>query len=334
MRRNVQVVRTLRLEEALEAARDDGLSITEFANRHRYNRRTVHRDMEALQARGLPIREDKGRWYLERRATKRTRPAITAEEVRAVEELRKLAVPLRQLHMGRALDSAHGKLASEANALDLANGADAASAVAPWAFSMREVAAVDYAPLHRVIQSIEAALRDQVALHISYRAPGGEALTDRVVEPAQLHYDEQLGSLYLIAWCQLRSAPRVFAVHRVVAARCTTQAILPRPVLLDGASAANAFRVWRYGHVQEVVVRFFDRAAAVVSERVWHPSQRLLKRAAPTAPHAIEMQFTVVGFEELTRWLLQFGDEAEVVSPPELRRYVADIARKLVRRYG
>jgi len=312
--RNAQLVRTRRLEAALEAAKDDGISITEFAQRHNYNRRTVHRDMVALQAGGLSIRDENGRWFLERRAVKRTRAAVTASELHAFSQLRTLAVPLRQLHLGQALDSAHAKLTAEAAASNDDLGASPPLPAAS-ALSLRQVAAVDYARNHRVIASLEAALARGVALQITYAALASDEQTARTVEPATLHYDAQLGSLYLIAWCRLRAAPRVFAVHRILAASLTTELFAARPEVASERAAAQAFRIWRHGNVRKIVVRLVGSAAKLARERAWHPSQT----CRDLGHGAVELAMTVAGLHEICHFLLQFGGDAEALAPPELR---------------
>ncbi|MBI2934789.1 MAG: WYL domain-containing protein, partial [Chloroflexi bacterium] len=47
------------------------------------------------------------------------------------------------------------------------------------------------------------------------------------------------------------------------------------------------------------------------------------------------LSFTVrvAGTLEITPWLLSWGGEAEVLSPPELRRQFAEIARRLAANY-
>ena len=45
----------------------------------------------------------------------------------------------------------------------------------------------------------------------------------------------------------------------------------------------------------------------------------------------IDLQFSVDGIEELARWVLSFGDEVEVLAPPELRDRIFEIAVNLSR---
>jgi proteasome accessory factor B len=42
---------------------------------------------------------------------------------------------------------------------------------------------------------------------------------------------------------------------------------------------------------------------------------------------------TVSGLQEISWWILGYGDQAEVLKPPELRRLVAGHAARMLERY-
>ncbi len=64
-----------------------------------------------------------------------------------------------------------------------------------------------------------------------------------------------------------------------------------------------------------------------MNDVAWHESQKRVD----LPDGRVELQFTVDGLEEILRWVLGFGTEVEVVSPPALRaelfRVAAGIAR-------
>jgi proteasome accessory factor B len=55
-------------------------------------------------------------------------------------------------------------------------------------------------------------------------------------------------------------------------------------------------------------------AAQLVRERNWHPSRRITELKGGR----LELSLVLGGFEEIERWLLSWGEHAQVVSPPEL----------------
>jgi proteasome accessory factor B len=47
----------------------------------------------------------------------------------------------------------------------------------------------------------------------------------------------------------------------------------------------------------------------------------------------LDFRVTVSGINEISWWILGYGDEAEVLEPPALRRLVAERAARMAQRY-
>ncbi len=56
---------------------------------------------------------------------------------------------------------------------------------------------------------------------------------------------------------------------------------------------------------------------------MWHPTQE----AHEEPDGSLVLSFRVLGFEEIGRWILQFGGRAEALEPPELRAWLAGEGR-------
>ena len=74
---------------------------------------------------------------------------------------------------------------------------------------------------------IQSALLQSVALELSYRDRQG-CDTTRFVEPVGILGTH--GGWFLVAWCRLRQAPRVFRFDRIREIRLTTEPITLRPL--------------------------------------------------------------------------------------------------------
>jgi proteasome accessory factor B len=70
-----------------------------------------------------------------------------------------------------------------------------------------------------------------------------------------------------------------------------------------------------------VKIRFKGFAARIVAERRWHPSQEIVEIEPGGA--VIEITMTLSALEDIARWILGFGAQAEALEPPELRQRVA-----------
>jgi predicted DNA-binding transcriptional regulator YafY len=79
----------------------------------------------------------------------------------------------------------------------------------------------------------------------------------------------------------------------------------------------NSFKVM-HDELHTVKVRISPCWARWVGEKIWHESQKLVK----LSDGSLEMTFRVAGLDEIKRWILSFGPEAEVIEPRSFRETV------------
>lgn len=318
MARGDGVVRSRMLERALADTRR-GIALREWAAKHGFHWRTVYRDLHALEDSGVPVIEvEKGRYALDPDWELKVSATFTSEEILALYSLKRLAAAVQPTRLGRALDRVWAKVAADQRQTRLLPHGQADGDM-----SIRSWTPIDYGGFHKIVETLEAAVRERHAVICKYRRLDGE-VTQRTVEPGQLHYDPQLEALYLVAWCRLRNALRVFAVHRFLAAQMTDEVIPLRPETRSTAAFKNAFRVWRESKVVTVRARLRGTAAAELRERKVHASQKLVERD----DGEVEVSFDVAGLAEVERWLLAYGGDATALAPEELvRRVRAEVQR-------
>ena len=83
------------------------------------------------------------------------------------------------------------------------------------------------------------------------------------------------------------------------------------------------------GRDRRVVVRFQPMVAQNVSEVLWHKTQKLTFNEDGT----LDFEVTVSGLDEISWWILGYGDQAVVQEPEILRVTVASHAKNMVRHY-
>jgi predicted DNA-binding transcriptional regulator YafY len=110
--------------------------------------------------------------------------------------------------------------------------------------------------------------------------------------------------------------------------------LIPETFTVDTAFDAKRYEAEAFGIVWEkpttVVVRFSADQAPYVREREWHPTQRLRE----LRDGRVEVTFRAGGAFEIMRWVLGWGDAAEVVRPAALRKQVREAARHMHRQYS
>jgi predicted DNA-binding transcriptional regulator YafY len=92
----------------------------------------------------------------------------------------------------------------------------------------------------------------------------------------------------------------------------------------------GSFGVVEGGKARRVVLRFDAWAARLVTERAWHPSQRV----RPVRGGGAEVEFRLGSLFEVERWILGWAGHVEVRFPAELRRRVGQAGLALGRANG
>ncbi len=167
-------------------------------------------------------------------------------------------------------------------------------------------------------------------VEINYYTPARDEATSRRVDPYHLHYFQ--GAWYLVGHCYWRGEVRTFAVDRIIQLRVLADdpAFAVPPDFSAREYFDQAWRLERGGQTAKVVVRFTPYLARWLRGREYHPSQVTVEGE----DGSLTLAFTVRGLAEIKRWLLQFGAEAEVLAPPELRAELGEEGRRLAGRYG
>jgi predicted DNA-binding transcriptional regulator YafY len=308
------------LTQELAASRR-GVPLKTVADKHGWRLRTVYRDIASLQAAHIPVLEEGGRYRVPADWIAAARKALSSDEIAGLFTARLLAGGLAQTSVGRALDRLWSKW-SGAN-----DSPPMLFPQSPTHLAVRTPIGIDYAFHRRTIATLETALAERRAVSTHYLAMSTGQLTSRVIEPGELYWDPTLETLYLIGFCRLRQDVRVFAVHRFRTVSITRDSILVRRGFTSRVALRHAFRAWRSGALQTVVVRFSATAAREIEERTWHRSQQLRK-----LPHGeVELALEVAGLDEIKRWLLGFGGAARVLAPAALREAIHEDAAALVR---
>jgi len=182
-------------------------------------------------------------------------------------------------------------------------------------------------PLAR-LEALEAAVRNQQVVRIRYTSNSTGKETEREIEPYTLLSYQ--GRWYAIAFCRLRKAMRDFRIDRIRALTPTGAYFSIPPDFDLEAYLGPAFGMHRGERTYAVHVRFSPYQARWIKEERWHPSQVMIERP----DGSLDVRLQAAGLQDLARWVLSYGAEAEVISPPVLRHRVASEARRMAALYA
>jgi predicted DNA-binding transcriptional regulator YafY len=178
-----------------------------------------------------------------------------------------------------------------------------------------------------IFSNLLEALYDKYQCEISYSSiASGSSI--RVIEP--YHMINISGDWYIIAYCHVRGEVRTFALSRV-----NTVRPLKRPFEIRGDFKiedylSDSFVLERGKDIYNVRIRFSPQVAKLIKERVWHKSQRI----DVLYDGSVVLQMELSGLNEVKRWVLSFGENAEVLEPSELISAVKSSCSKLNQIYG
>ncbi len=193
------------LVEELRAAAPQWRSASSLAEHFEVSRRTIERDLSALQQAGVPIYATPGRRGGYALDLQHTLPPLnlTAAEVAAVAAALAVERSTPFTHAGR---TALQKILAVLREVD-------AESTRELAMRVRLFGSDDDAA--RPLPEIERAIVERRVVEIEYEDKHGEATT-RTVEPVSVMGVRD--NWYMWGYCRLREAPRVFRFDRIRAA--------------------------------------------------------------------------------------------------------------------
>lgn len=151
-------------------------------------------------------------------------------------------------------------------------------------------------------------------------------LKERFLDPYHLLFHGD--AWYCIAYCHLRNEVRTFAVQRMHRLIRTPAQWRPQPGFDLDEYMNSAFGL-ETGEPEDLAVTFGPAAARYVQERKWHHTQQIEE----LEDGSIVFRARVACGSEVRRWVLQYGAEAEVLSPARLRNEVAAEVAGMASRY-
>lgn len=167
-------------------------------------------------------------------------------------------------------------------------------------------------------EALAASARDLRPCRIRYLKAGAEVPDERTIEPYVLI--NQADRWYVIGRCRQSDAVRVFRLDRVLAADPVDGSFAPPDDFDAGAYVADG-RVFRADEFEEAAVRYSPRVARYIAE---------LGPVAPLDDGSAVVRYAVADRRWLLRHLLEFGPDAELLEPKELRAELVTLVRSLI----
>jgi predicted DNA-binding transcriptional regulator YafY len=185
----------------------------------------------------------------------------------------------------------------------------------------------DYSVHQATIKTLVDAILRRRRCRISYRSPAAPAAKSFEYDPYRL--PSVPDGLYCLGKTATHAEITMLAVERLISIEVTGATFGVVPTFEPERYAQEAFGVI-WDEPIDVVVRFRKDQAPYVAERIWHPTQSVEGQA----DGGLILRFRAGGEFEIVRWILGWGDAAEILAPSELRDRVRKILCSAAATYG
>lgn len=180
-----------------------------------------------------------------------------------------------------------------------------------------------------LLVALSAAIVACTPVAMTYYTASRDERNQRIIEPYHLY--NVRGDWQVIAFDRLRAQFRNFAVSNIeVWEVCAAECFMRDAAFSPDAYLAQGFLAEHGSAPVEVVIWFDAYQARYIRTRQWHPTQVIDEHADGT----LSLRFQSGALAEVRRWVMAYGNHAEVRAPASLRAEVAAEVAAMVRRYG
>ena len=175
-------------------------------------------------------------------------------------------------------------------------------------------------------EELYQAIRERRRVRITYNSFSSGQKTDHRLAPYAVLFRKH--AWYVIGYSETYDQIRTFRINRIDSLKITQL----------GYTIPEHFSVQKHlekswdimlGPETHVVILFGPRIAPLIREVNWHPTQQIQELKDGVLRFAV----TVSGWREIGWWVLSWGDEATVVKPKALQKWIVQTVRKMVKLY-
>jgi proteasome accessory factor B len=304
------------------AAHPEGATVDAVAGFVAMSRRTVYRDLVALEGEiGIPLWSEGGKWgivegaflpplrltldeavafFLAARLTAQFADRYDPDTGAAFQKLAEILPPVVARHLERTVD-----------------------VLATRPLDERAT---------RHLRLLSRAWAERRVVELTYDAatysPGRPPRRSRV-HPYLLEASATTRAIYLIGFDESREAVRTFKLQRILELSLAVETFEPPDPAVVQDGLGRAWGVITDQEEVDVELHFDAAVASRVAETTWHPTEHVTREA----DGSLTWRARVPGTLEIRRWILEWGAQVEVIEPPELREEVANIYRAAAARY-
>lgn len=297
------------------------ITAQQLADRFETSIRTIYRDIRVLEEAGVPVGAEAGIGYYLMDGYSLPPVQFTKEEAGAMLTAEKLVGKFGDVSLNKEFTSGMNKVRAVLRSTDKDFVETLEQHISVQ--SMRPL--VDTAEFpNKFISTIQQALVEQRLIEINYFSRYNEEATKRIIEPIGLCYIN--GSWHLFAWCRLRNAVRDFRPDRIKSLKLLDEKYnkAQHPLLQEVMREFNSPQ-----HVKRIVIKLDNKVSKYYSD-IKYFLGFISETKNDTHSELLFNYHSLAGF---ARWMLHWGNHAEVVEPDELKAELKKLTNELSLHY-
>lgn len=181
-----------------------------------------------------------------------------------------------------------------------------------------------------VFQETEEAIVHKLKAKIKYYSPYNDETSKRIIYPLHLH--NHGGSWFLLGYDEAKKDFRLFALKRIIKFDIIQEKFeFPEEFKKDSGSEDYIKRCFtrQLGELQKVKVKFDSYQSRWIKDQSWFKDQKVKKLKSGE----IILEFEVSELDQLKRWIMQYGSNAEVLEPKEFKNLIKEELKKMMKIY-
>jgi predicted DNA-binding transcriptional regulator YafY len=327
--RNALLIKFVTAIRMLE--RPQGASIKEMEEALGCERSTVYRYFSALEDCGYaPYPDESGalltpekRWHL---ASTGKAPVLqlAKSELIALHFIRGFSRLYRGTTIEEDIDNVFGKLGASLSSKTAEHLKRVESLFVPTLKFAKDYSAPEVAD---VIDELTTAMLGRRRCRIRYDSFQAGEVKESEIGP--LHFFEYNGGLYIFALFPKYGNVRMLAVERIRSIETGTETF-EYPEGFDPEERLEGTFTLFEGQPIRARIRFDRESARYIRERSWAKEQSVVENP----DGSIVLELATSGRDDILRWVMGFGDRAELLEPADLREEIRDTARRIAGLYA
>jgi len=181
------------------------------------------------------------------------------------------------------------------------------------------------ADLDKTFAQLQQAIIKKRKVNIRYHSLFEGAIIDVELCPYHLLYNNR--AWYVLGRSSMHESVRTFKLNRFRELTTTQRCFVDGENFDLHDYLGRAWSMIPEGQLYNIKLKFLPEVAHDVAEVQWHNTQQVTFEEDDSAI----IEFRVDGLNEITWWILSYGDKVQVLAPRILRQRIIEIARNAVK---